>query len=360
MNILRWLIAIAGAFAAIPIGIFVLLAFRTTITLSGALYLLALSLVIIGMISLPWRGRRATYLHALVWVGFGLFAAVALIRIITVRPTGNLHMITLPGERGSRWLNRLVEEQDVTLFGLRPMLAMRLVTNREAENAEPAFIAPYQEIRSQTGSMPSPFPATYLFLQRPSAFDAIIVEPEEAVTPEGEPGQTAVIFLHGFAGNFNLQCWLFAKAATAAGLLTICPSTSWVGDWWSANGEATLRETIQYLHGRGIQRIYLAGLSNGGFGASELAPRLPDEFAGLILISGVEPNAADTGLPVLLIHGDGDERIPISLSRDYAARIGHQATLVEYPGDHFLLAKDAAAVQQTITNWLLTQEQQGR
>jgi pimeloyl-ACP methyl ester carboxylesterase len=356
MNLLRWLTAIAGALTAIPIGIFVLLALRTTISTSGAFYLLALSLAIIGAISMPWRGRGAIYLHALFWVGLGLFAAVALVRIVTVRPSGNLRMITLPGEGEARWINRLVEEQDVTLFGLRPMLAMRMVTRREAEDAVPAFLAPYEEIRNQAaGAMPSPFPATYLFLQRPTAFDAIIVE------PTGESASTtAVIFLHGFAGNFTLQCWLFAKAASTAGMLTICPSTSWIGDWWSADGEATLRQTIQYLRRQGIERIYLAGLSNGGFGASELAPRLSDELAGLIFISGVEPNAADTGLPVLLIHGDGDERIPISLARNYAARIGDQATLVEFPGDHFLLAKDAAAVQQTITDWLLVHEQQGR
>jgi predicted esterase len=352
MNKLRWLIAVAGAIAAIPITIFVLLAFRTPITPSGAFYLLALSLAIIGAITMPWRGRASTFLHALFWVGLALFAAVALVRIATVRPSGNLRLITLPGESGPRWLNRLVEEQDVTLFGLRPMLAMRLVTRREAENAHAAFLTPYQEIRDQAGAMPSPFPATYLFLQRPSAFDALIIEP-----PTAPPPTSAVIFLHGFMGNFNLQCWLFGKAALAADMMTICPSTSWIGDWWSADGEATLRQTIQYLHRQGIQRIYLAGLSNGGFGASELAPRLPGEFAGLIFLSGVAPDAADTGLPVLLIHGDGDERIPISLARDYAARIGDQATLAEFPGDHFLLAKEAAEVQQTITNWLITQEQ---
>jgi pimeloyl-ACP methyl ester carboxylesterase len=249
------------------------------------------------------------------------------------------------------------------------MLTMRLVTQREAENAVPAFLAPYQEIRNQTGSMPSPFAATYLFLQRPGAFDAIIVEAGgpgtqgnsgELIGTQEERGEAAVIFLHGFAGNFTLQCWLFAKAASAAGMMTICPSTSWIGDWWSADGEATLRQTIQYLHRQGIERIYLAGLSNGGLGASKLAPRLAGELAGLIFLSGVEPNAADTGLPVLLIHGEGDERIPISLARDYAAHIGTQATLVEFPGDHFLLAKDAAEVQQTITDWLTAQEQQGR
>lgn len=355
MKVVRWLVAVAGAAAAVPITLFVLLAFRTPITTSGAFYLLALSLAIIGAITMPWRGGGARYLHALLWVGLALFAAVALVRIITVRPSGNLRLITLPGERGPRWLNRLVEEQDVILFGLRPMLTMRLITRREAENAVPAFVAPYQEIREQAGAMPSPFPATYLFLQRPSAFDALVIEP-----PAGQPFDSAVIFLHGFMGNFNLQCWLFGKAVLAAGMMTVCPSTSWIGDWWSADGEATLRQTVQYLRRQGIERIYLAGLSNGGFGASELAPRLDGEFAGLIFLSGVEPNAADTGLPVLLIHGEGDERIPINIARSYAGRIGEQATLVEFPGDHFLLAKSAAEVQQTITDWLLVQEGQGR
>src|SRR5687768_5312905 len=156
MKVGRWLLAVAGAAAAVPISIFVLLAFRTTITTSGAFYLLALCLAMIGAISMPWHGRGSAFLHALLWLGLALFAAVALVRIATVHPSGRLRMITLPGEGGARWINRLVEEQDVTLFGLRPMLAMRMVTRRESENAVPAFLAPYQEIRAQAGSMPSP------------------------------------------------------------------------------------------------------------------------------------------------------------------------------------------------------------
>ena len=116
---------------------------------------------------------------------------------------------------------RLVEEQDVTLFGLRPMLAMRLVTQREAENATPAFLTPYQEIRNEAGSTPSPFPATYLFLQRPGAFDAIIVEP----AAEGLPGKVRRARVYtlkpGMAHIYNEGDVHSPKRVSATGLLRI-------------------------------------------------------------------------------------------------------------------------------------------
>lgn len=347
----RWLVAAVGVVAAVPVGLFVGLALVTPITPSGAFYLFGLVLAIVGMVTMPWRGRGAAGLHSCLWLGLGLFAAVGLLRVVIVRPADGLAMITLPDEGRSRWLNRLVEEQDVTLFGLRPMLAMGMVTQREAEGAMPAFVTPYQEIREAAGSTASPFPATYLWLQRPGAFDAIVME------PDGErPATSGVIFLHGFAGNFTMQCWLVGRAVQAAGMVTVCPSTTLIGDWWSDNGEEILGETIDYLQRQGVERIYLAGLSNGGIGGSEIGPKFADELSGFIFISGVQPEAADTGRPVLLIHGVDDERIPVGLSREYAAKVGELATLVEYPGDHFVLAKQAAEVQGVITEWLVEQE----
>jgi predicted esterase len=111
------------------------------------------------------------------------------------------------------------------------------------------------------------------------------------------------------------------------------------------------------MHKRGIQRIYLAGLSNGGIGASHLANRFTSELAGLILISGADPDASMSELPVLVIHSKGDERIPVRLAERYIAVAGATATYFPLEGDHFVMLKQADQVQDTIMNWLLIQEQ---
>jgi surfactin synthase thioesterase subunit len=63
-----------------------------------------------------------------------------------------------------------------------------------------------------------------------------------------------------------------------------------------------------------------------------------------------------TGLPVLVISGRDDERIPISLIEQYVSAAGQDVTYVPFDGDHFLLLKQADQVQETIVDWLTEQE----
>jgi hypothetical protein len=190
---LHFLLALA---AAPPVALLIGLALVTPITPSGALYLLGLALLAAGGLSWPWRRAsrqpglaRARRLAAV--AGLGLILLVALARIVLANNSSGLAMTTLPGG-GSRWLNRLIDEQDVTLFALRPLQAAGLVTPAEMENIYPAFQEPYRAMRANEGVTPSPFLATYLGWQRPSAFDALFIYPDDDQSP-----LTAVVFLHG-------------------------------------------------------------------------------------------------------------------------------------------------------------------
>jgi hypothetical protein len=341
------LIFLAALLLTIPVAILSALALVTPVTLSGALYLIGLGLLIgIGLIT-PWFKKHAAYPVILV-APLLLLLGVAGARLLLTQGGPHLQMQTWPGNRNSRWLNRLIDEQDVSLFALRPLLLTGMVTGREMDGIWPAFSDPYREIRQREGLAPSPFVSTYLGLQRPSAFDVLFIPPETT-----EPADTAVIFLHGFAGNFTYQCWLFAQAVRAAGILTVCPSTNWIGLWSRPNGAATVEATLAQLRQNGVRRFYLAGLSNGGVGASELAPHLAADLDGLILLSGLLPGAEQVNVPVLIIHSRQDERMPVSIARNYAAAAGDRATYVEMDGDHFVLAKEPAKVQQVITDWLV-------
>ena len=141
------------------------------------------------------------------------------------------------------------------------------------------------------------------------------------------------------------------------GALTVCPSVGWRGDWWSEDGDRTVPSTLDYLHGRGVKRIYLAGLSNGAVGACRLAARLRSELRGLILIAGADPHAPDAGLPVLALQGNADERMSADLTIALTQRLGKRGTFHEFDGDHLLLAKRASEVQDVIAAWLSQQEQ---
>jgi pimeloyl-ACP methyl ester carboxylesterase len=208
-------------------------------------------------------------------------------------------------------------------------------------------------MRSQGVTPLSPFITTYLNQQHPDSFDAVIAGPASGMHP-----RSGIVFLHGFGGNFTLQCWLFAQAGDRIGAVTVCPSTGPNGDWWSPQGAAILEATFSYLQQRGIERIYLAGLSNGGIGASRLAQRFQTDLAGLILISGADPHAAITGLPALVVQGKNDERIPAGMVERYVAAAGSKATYLPLEGDHFVLLKQADQVQEAIAGWLVQQENQ--
>ena len=112
-----------------------------------------------------------------------------------------------------------------------------------------------------------------------------------------------------------------------------------------------MRRTIALAHARGLDRIYLAGLSNGGIGASRLAPRLRGLIHGLVLVSGAAPEAARGGVPALVVHGARDAMCPTSQARGYASRTG--ARFVALRGGHFGLLTHEDDYRRAITSFLV-------
>lgn len=345
---IRTLVFLVGLVLALPLGFLVVLAFGTPTTLPGKLYLLGALLVAGGALSAPWAPARY---WQVVGLGLTLVILVACIRLVIAGSGARTTTIVLPERRAARWVNRFVDEQDAALFGTRLLLSRGIISRSEGRNLLPAMKAAYDELRAEEGALPTPFPSTYLGRQRSTSFDLVVVEPGTA-----EEARVAVVYLHGFTGNFTLPCWLVARAARAAGALTVCPSVGWEGHWWTQGGAATVRATLDYLHDRGVGRVYLAGLSNGGIGAIRMACDLRQELAGLILISGVSPQADNCDLPVLLVHGSNDTWLPASLSRDFAGRHRQHATLREFDAGHFVLVQRADEVRAAIAEWLTQQE----
>jgi len=346
--IFKFILFLLGAILAIPILALIILAFKLPITISGIGYLLASILLIAGLILFPWQPKSSWAILA----GVVSIAIIAGARIFlgSLNSTSDLSMITLPQEKQTRWISYILDEQDTIIFGEELFHRIGGDSNNEHTDVASALDLIYSEMRTE-GVFPSPIAGTYLNSQNPIHFDATIVEPKNQNQIE-----FGVIFLHGYMGNVSAQCWVIAQPVAKLGGTTICPSTVWQGYWWEPQGQAILQDTFVYLRSKGIRQIYIGGYSNGGFGLGRLASQFKDEkeLSGFIFIDGFanSTDVRDIGLPVLIIQGLLDERVPASDAHQFAADLGDLATYVELDADHFLIMKQPDLVMNTLAQWL--------
>lgn len=324
------LLRVVGWLAALPYLFVLLLVLTGPATWSGILYVLAMGAMVIGLTTIPLGGRPRRRPRGVTRAGALAIGVVAFVRCCTASSGTTVSMSDARGG-SARLVDRLVDESDVAVAGTRVLVASGLLAD-DARVLPSAMRSAYEDMRREQGDAPSPVLATYLGMQRPAAFDLLMIEPPPEVARQED---AAVIFLHGYAGSFALPCWQMARAVAPLGVVTACPSTRWVGDWWSPEGEATLRRTVDVLRARGAKRIVLAGLSNGGYGASRLAPRMKGAFVGVIVISGAAPDAAPPGVPTLAIHGARDTMAGVEEARGYAARTSGR--LVVLDAGHFAM-----------------------
>jgi pimeloyl-ACP methyl ester carboxylesterase len=357
---MRFLLRTLAVLALFPyVGVVLLLATGTA-SWSSVAYVIAIGALLGGLVTLPDpqrtpRGRpRGLSRGAVV-----ALAVIAIARAVVAGEGRHLQMPARGGpvdgraERGPRMVDRLVDEGDMAVAGTRVLLAAGMLHDDHAKLPS-AMTSAYGEMRREQGDAPSPVVATYLGLQAPEAFDLVMIEPP--APPEGlpeatAPSRSALVFLHGFAGNFDLPCWQMARAVATVGMVTACPSTRWVGDWWSPAGEATLRRTVEILKARGVERIVLVGLSNGGFGAAKLARRMGGTFDGLVLISGADSATPPAGLPTLVIHGRDDTMVSYESARIYAANAG--ARFVSLDAGHFAMLVKGEETDRAVREFVI-------
>ena len=107
-------------------------------------------------------------------------------------------------------------------------------------------------------------------------------------------------------------------------------------------------------------RIYLTGLSMGGFGTWDLAARMPERFAAILPVcGGGDERVAGriAALPTWCFHGDADKAVPVARSRSMIAAVrtaGGQPIYSELPG----VGHDSwtsAYRDPFVLDWLFTQ-----
>jgi pimeloyl-ACP methyl ester carboxylesterase len=230
------------------------------------------------------------------------------------------------------------------------MVGAGRIHDLDAPRLESELAAAYERMRADEDDAAS----TVSFRSSPLAAgdpaDALVYEPTEPHPRARKEPRSAVIFLHGYGGRFALPCWQIARAAARHGFTTVCPSIGQEGDWWSADGEAILRKTVEFLRRSGYERLVLAGLSNGGIGAARLAPKMKGTFAGLVLVSGTDPAASPLNAPTLVVQGRRDTMVSPSSSRSYAAK--SRAKYVEVDSGHFAMLFRSAEVEHAIEDFI--------
>ncbi len=169
--------------------------------------------------------------------------------------------------------------------------------------------------------------------------------------PEGYDADTAkkwplIIFLHG-AGERGTDLELLKKHGPPKLLATgqkfpavIASLQCEPKQIWNPHGVKAVTDHLIKTERIDTSRVYLTGISMGGFGTWETAMEYPDTFAAIAPIcggAGVRWVMADriAHLPCWIFHGDKDSAVPVENSHkihDALKKINAPVKLSIYPG----------------------------
>ena len=140
-----------------------------------------------------------------------------------------------------------------------------------------------------------------------------------------------ILNLHGRLSNAALQAYTsdFNRIAEREGFIVLYPNgidTAWnyfrgvfIPDEKKHDDEAFIRSLIDDLDvdlNIDRNRMYVTGLSNGGFMTQRLACTMQDEFVAFATVAATAPFAIEqlcvnaTPVPILYIHGTADNNVP--------------------------------------------------
>jgi len=131
--------------------------------------------------------------------------------------------------------------------------------------------------------------------------------------------------------------------------------------WWETRTLAHLLDEVSVKYRIDPDRVYVTGLSMGGFGSWSLALLLPDRFAAVVPICG-GGDPADAArlahLPIWAFHGQQDTTVPVTMTTDMITAIrkaGGHPHLTIYP-DLNHNSWDRAYATEALYTWLLAQK----
>ncbi len=216
------------------------------------------------------------------------------------------------------------------------------------------------------------------------------VLPFRIYLPEGyreDGAYPLLLFLHGIGqcGNDNCSHIQYAVPnffsdlnSPVYGSIMVCPQCPEGQQWVDTDftqGNYSLRdipvssslhaalELVYYVsetYAVDPSRIYVTGLSIGGFGTWDICMRAPDLFAAALPVCGAgSPDDVSLiqDLPITTVHGDADTRVPVSGTRAMVNALkayGNEPVYFELAGySHNVW--DWTYTNSQILNWLFSQ-----
>ena len=178
-----------------------------------------------------------------------------------------------------------------------------------------------------------------------------------------------IIFLHGSAEcgddgikhtTVGLPVYV-ANHATRFPFIVVMPQAH---QMWFRGPEAAavwaILDEVDRTYRIDQDRIFLTGLSMGGFGTWELAVLRPDIFAAIVPVCGAAPNEYLSNikdLPVWAFHGAQDQNVSVAGSREAIAalrKLGASPKYTEYK-DLSHVCWDRAYSEPELYKWLIQQ-----
>ncbi|MEX2524652.1 MAG: alpha/beta fold hydrolase [Gammaproteobacteria bacterium] len=126
----------------------------------------------------------------------------------------------------------------------------------------------------------------------------------------------------------------------------------------------SVRKLVDRERDRGIadERIVLAGFSQGGAVAYQVALTCPEKLAGLLALSTylavtdtIRPHPANLDLPIRIYHGKSDPVVPEALGRksySMLTEMGYRPEYKTYPMQHAVCAEEIEDISGALQEWL--------
>jgi predicted peptidase len=185
---------------------------------------------------------------------------------------------------------------------------------------------------------------------------------------ESEAEFPLLLFLHG-GGSSGDDLEMLKRSGLAGKIeegksfpfLVLTPQNPRKRGLWNETALITLLDKIEQEYRVDRSRIWVAGLSRGGYGAWRMAIQYPDRFAALVAVCGETPDHYARWLgdmPIWVFHGEKDRTILIKESDEMVAALkknGNPVRYTKYP-DTGHNAWDQAFSNPELYTWLLAQK----
>jgi len=105
------------------------------------------------------------------------------------------------------------------------------------------------------------------------------------------------------------------------------------GEWWSPLELDALLDLVEQKYRVDLDRVYLTGLSMGGYGSWALAAESPERFAAVVPIcGGGDPDDVSRikDLPIWVFHGGKDPTVPIQRSQEMVDALKKAGSSVKF------------------------------